>query len=431
MVKIVNKIKNKPTLSSKKRVCAYARVSSGKDSMLHSLSYQVSYYSALIQANASWLYCGVYADEAMSGTKDNRDNFQKMINDAKEGKLDLIITKSISRFARNTVTLLETVRALKQINVDVFFEEQNIHSLSNDGELMLTILASYAQEEARSVSENMKWRVKKNFQEGKPWGMKILGYRFINDEVVIVPSEANTVKLIYELYLSGKGTDWIAEHMNQIGAKTRSGTHWVKSAIQVILRNYTYIGDLILQKTYRKDFISKKVKINNGEYAKYLIEENHDAIIDKDTFNKVQDEIARRSKNASTKNISYPLTGMLICSCCGNTYKRRINNGIVSWTCRRFVTLGKKGCQSKSVHEDLIYKAICEVIQAEEFNESLFKDKVKSIVVISNSCLKFQMNDGTEVEKKIIIKSRSQSWTPEMKEKARLRALLQYGKEVQ
>ena len=147
------------------RVAAYARVSSGKDAMLHSLSAQVSYYSTLIQANSEWTYCGVYADEAKTGTKDSRENFQRMLTDCRNGKIDLVITKSISRFARNTVTLLETVRELKSLGVDVYFEEQNIHTLSADGEMMLTILASYAQEESLSASENQKWRIRKNFEQ--------------------------------------------------------------------------------------------------------------------------------------------------------------------------------------------------------------------------------------------------------------------------
>ena len=158
----------KANIPQLKRVAAYARVSSGKDAMLHSLSAQISYYSDLIQNHSGWQYAGVYADEALTGTKDNRENFQRLLADCRAGNVDMVITKSISRFARNTVTLLETVRELKNMGVDVFFEEQNIHSLSADGELMLTILASYAQEESLSASENQKWRVKRNFENGMP-----------------------------------------------------------------------------------------------------------------------------------------------------------------------------------------------------------------------------------------------------------------------
>ena len=171
----IQKVPQIPVLPKKKRVAAYCRVSTGKDAMLHSLSAQISYYNKLIQSHADWLYCGVYADEGISGTKNDRDEFLRMLNDCREGKLDLLLTKSISRFARNTVTLLQTVRELKTLNVDVYFEEQRIHSISAEGELMLTILASFAQEESRSVSENMKWRIKKSFEAGCPWNGTVLG----------------------------------------------------------------------------------------------------------------------------------------------------------------------------------------------------------------------------------------------------------------
>ena len=170
------------------RVAAYARVSSGKDAMLHSLSVQVSYYNDLIQGTPEWLFCGIYADEAMTGTKENRTEFQKMLTACRNGEINLIITKSISRFARNTVTLLETVRELKDLGVDVFFEEQNIHTMSADGELMLTILSSYAQEESFSASENQKWRIRRDFEQGRVSSMRMLGYhRTSEGRLEIIP----------------------------------------------------------------------------------------------------------------------------------------------------------------------------------------------------------------------------------------------------
>ena len=178
----------KTELPRAKRVAAYARVSSGKDAMLHSLSAQVSYYSKLIQNHGGWEYAGVYADEPLTGTKDNRENFQRLLADCRNGKVDMILTKSVSRFARNTLTLLETVRELKNLGVDVYFEEQNIHSATSDGELMLTILASYAQEESLSASENQKWRVRQQFQNGKPWRGFMMGYRYDGEKYIIVPA---------------------------------------------------------------------------------------------------------------------------------------------------------------------------------------------------------------------------------------------------
>ena len=254
-----------PKAPALNRVCAYARVSTGKDAMVHSLAAQVDHYSTLIRANRAWEYAGVYADEALTGTKDSRENFQRMIADAKAGKIDMIITKSISRFARNTLTLLATVRELKALGVDVFFEEQNIHTISAEGELMLTLLASFAQEESRSVSENMKWRIKRNFEAGIPWDRVLLGYRFENGSYIVVPEEAETVRYIYDEYLAGAGAEMIAKRLNEQGILTRMGCRWCGKTVRGVLRNYTYTGNLLLQKTYRENHITKRKMNNNGE----------------------------------------------------------------------------------------------------------------------------------------------------------------------
>ena len=186
-----------PALPVLKRVAAYARVSTAKDAMLHSLSAQVSYYSSLIQQNPEWLFSGVYCDEGLTGTKDARPGFQQMLDDCRAGKIDMVITKSISRFARNTLILLDTVRELKSLNVDVYFEEQNIHSISGDGELMLTILASFAQEESRSVSENCKWRIRERYKQGELVSLRYLyGYRINKDGISVATDEG-------WLYLAG------------------------------------------------------------------------------------------------------------------------------------------------------------------------------------------------------------------------------------
>lgn len=200
MVRKIEKIEVKiPTIVRPKRVAAYARVSSEKDAMLHSLSAQVSYYSSYIQSHKGWEYCGVYSDEAKTGTKDSRQGFQKLITACKDGEIDMVITKSISRFARNTVTLLETVRELKAIGVDIFFEEQNIHSLSAEGELMLTILASYAQEESFSASENQKWRIRKSFENGELVNLRFLyGFQIKKGILTPHPDEALIVNEVFD-----------------------------------------------------------------------------------------------------------------------------------------------------------------------------------------------------------------------------------------
>ena len=240
-------------------------MSSGKEALLHFLSAQGSYYSEHIQSHPDWEYAGVYVDEALTGTKDDRDGFQRLLADCRAGKIDMVLTKSISRFARNTVTLLETVRELKTLGVDVYFEEQNIHSLSGDGELMLTILASYAQEESRSVSENCKWRIRQKFQQGIPTTTRLNGLRIDHGKVTVIPDEAKAVALIFELRRAGMGKNGIARELNRRGVPAKRGGIWHESVVETILRNEKYQGDLLLQKQYRVDHLSKIDRPNLGE----------------------------------------------------------------------------------------------------------------------------------------------------------------------
>lgn len=267
--RIVERIRfpDKPTVKLL-RTAAYARVSSGKDAMLHSLSAQVSYYNSLIQSNPEWLFCGVYADEALTGTKDNRENFQRLLSECRVGRIDLIITKSISRFARNTVTLLETIHELKELSVDVYFEEQNIHSISPDGEFMLTLLGSYAQEESYSASENQKWRIRKDFEHGRLGSITMLGYeRNIDGTLIIVPEEAEIVRMIFNDFLSGMGKNAIANKLLTMGVPAKGGGIWTAWSIRHILKNEKYCGDLLLQKSFRENHIAKRKMPNNGDKA--------------------------------------------------------------------------------------------------------------------------------------------------------------------
>ena len=297
---VITKIEAIPIIPKRIKVAAYARVSSGKEAMLNSLATQVSYYKRLIQNKHNWEFVGVYADKAITGTKDLRDEFQALLKDARAGKIDMIITKSISRFARNTVTLLEVVRELKDLNVDVYFEEQNIHTNSGEGEMILTFLATFAQEESRSVSENMKWRISKDFKAGLIWGgNSSLGYRLKDKKLYVVEDEAETVRLIYKLYLEGNADERICDILNLQGIKPYKAKKWNRSSVIKILTNYNYTGDLILQKTYRDNHLTKTMCINNGEYNKYLVLNAHEAIIDKVTFNDAQ-----KMRRLKTKDIN-------------------------------------------------------------------------------------------------------------------------------
>ncbi len=429
MKRTITKIEAKPRIVTKTKVAAYARVSNGKDAMLHSLASQVSHYKKLIQDNNDWEFAGVYTDEAYTGTKESRTEFQQLIKDCKAGKIDMIITKSISRFARNTVTLLKTVRELKSIQVDIFFEEQNIHSISSEGEMILTLLASVAQEESRSVSDNMKWRIKREFEKGVMWGGKSsLGYKLVDKKLIIVPEEAEIVKLIFQLYIDGHGADSIRKMLDAKGIKPMYTKTWGHSSIMKILKNRNYTGDLILQKTYVENHLTKKQKINKGELNKYLIKDNHEAIISKEIFEKAQairKQRASKNKPHSPRQ-EYPFIGVAKCGICGSSYTRKRMRDKLVWVCSLSARQGQEVCNAKLVPDNIIVEASNHILGMEQYDDTYFNSKVNTIIVKPNRQLEFHIKDDTIINYHWKHKSRSKSWTPEMKEQARLRALEQH-----
>ena len=419
MQKTIKKVSHPQKLVTKKRVAAYARVSCGKDAMLHSLSSQIGYYSELIQKHSNWEYVGVYADEAITGTKENRDEFQRMIADCRTGQVDMIITKSISRFARNTVTLLETVRELKTLGVDVYFEEQNIHTISSEGELMMTILASYAQEESLSTSENQKWRIKRNFEVGKPWVCTVLGYRVKNGVFEIVPKEAETVRLIFKWYLEGLGRPTIANRLNEIGITTRFKKIWSQDSIFKILRNVNYVGDLLLQKTFSRDHLTKQQRINQGELPMYYVQDAHEPIIDRATFEKVQQEIIRRTDNVQlVPRASTVFTSKIRCSICGKNYRRKASSTGFTWICATYNTKGKKYCASKQIPEETLKTVTGEMLGCDSFDEDKFTKCIDFITTLPNNTLEFTFWDGHIEKITWKDRSRSESWTEEKRQAA-------------
>lgn len=426
MKKTIIKLDAVPKLAKKPKVAAYARVSSGKDAMLHSLSTQVEHYKKMILENKEWDFVGVYADEALTGTKDSRDEFQQLLTDCRNGLVDMIITKSISRFARNTVTLLETVRELKSLSIDVFFEEQNIHSISGEGEMILTFLATFAQEESRSTSENMKWRIKKDFEQGIMWGGKsCLGYKLENKLYILVPEEAKIVKTIYQLYLNGNGDEQICKLLNMMDISPNNGTKWHWSTIRNILTNYNYTGDLILQKTYRENHLTKKRRINNGEHDQYLIKDDHESIISKEIYHKAQQIRQQRLSKMNSKPVirKYAFSGMLKCGVCGRGYSHKSTPHNDIWKCSYALKRGVEACYSKQVPTKILMEASNHILRKQEFDEDFFKSKVDFILAMPNRKLIFQMKDGTSEEYFWEKKSKSASWTPEMREQARTKEL--------
>lgn len=432
MERIVHKIEpNGPQILRRKSVAAYVRVSDGKDAMLHSLAAQVSYYNALIGRHPEWRFAGVYADEAITGTKDNRAEFQRLLADCRAGKIDLVLTKSISRFARNTVTLLETARELKELGVDIFFEKENIHSMSGDGELMLTILASFAQEESRSVSENCKWRLRKKFEVGVSPTTRILGYRIKRDTFEIIPEEAAIVRMIFDDYLSGMGRNALLRKLIEMGIPTKTGGGWSEGSLGEILRNEKYVGDLLLQKYFREDHLTKKDRRNRGELAQYYVRDHHEAIIDRGIFERVHQMLKVRGEYFHPykyQPTNYPFKGKIICGNCGKAYNRKTTLGKVAWKCATYLRLGKAHCHAKQIPEDVLMEVTASVLGQQEFNEFTFKERIREIRVPAFNHLIYVFNDGTEETRMWQDRSRRDSWDESMRRQAAEHARRRYAK---
>lgn len=319
-----------PTASIvKRRVAAYARVSTDSDEQFTSYEAQIDYYTQYIKKRDDWEFVRVYTDEGISGTNTKRrDGFNEMVADALAGKIDLIVTKSVSRFARNTVDSLVTVRKLKDHHVEVFFEKENIYTFDSKGELLITIMSSLAQEESRSISENVTWGQRKRFADGKvsmPY-KHFLGYdRGEDGTPVINEKEAAVVRTIYSLFLQGKTPAGICKHLMCLGIPTPSGkTKWSQTTVMSILQNEKYKGDALLQKKFTVDFLTKKLKVNEGEVPQYYVEGSHPAIITQMDFDMVQTEIARRQTLGHSYSGSSIFASKLICGDCGGFYGKKV-----------------------------------------------------------------------------------------------------------
>lgn len=434
----ITELPAKPKEQQITRVAAYARVSSDKDAAFHSLEAQTEYYEQYVAAHPGWQLVGIYSDNGISGTTINRPEFQRMLQDCRDGKIDLIVTKSVTRFARNTVILLGTIRELKRLGVDTYFEKEDMHSISPDGELLVTLLAMYAEEEARSASENQRWRIGKRFENGQPWVGKMLGYRLENCQLVIVPEEAEIVRQIFSDYLSGMGQYGIAKKLKLQGISPASGNTWSGASIRRILTNEKYTGNMILQKTYRKDFRDKGCRKNRGERRKYYVENSHEAIIAQETFDKVQEEMARRAVKynhmpKTTQSEPRLFCGILQCGSCGYHYKyyrtnaKKYDKSV--WACPRYHAMGKDICPAQQIPEDILTEKTMEVLGVSALNREILLERIERIIVPAHNQLRYILQDGTVVDVQWRHRSRRESWTPEMREAARQRALARHGKE--
>ena len=353
---------HKPTNSRiKRKVAGYARVSTDSDEQATSYEAQIDYYTQYIQQNDEWQFVKVYTDEGISGTNTkHRAGFNEMIEDALAGKIDLIITKSVSRFARNTVDSLTTVRKLKEKGVEVFFQKENIYTLDSKGELLITIMSSLAQEESRSISENVTWGQRKRFADGKvmmPY-KRFLGYCKGEDGTPqIVEEEAQIVRNIYDMFLQGKTGRVIAKQLTDDGVPTPGGQpKWYENTVLSILTNEKYKGSALLQKKFTTDFLTKKQKINEGEVPQYYVEDSHPAIIDPQIWELVQIEMARRKQIGGHYSGNSVFSTRIVCGECGTFYGARFwsNKGEVRrvvWRCGNKYG-ANKGCTSPIVAED-------------------------------------------------------------------------------
>ena len=388
----IRRVQPSPILQKKLRVAAYARVS--VDTLHHSLAAQVSYYSALIQKNPTWEYAGVYADEGITGTSTtHRTEFKRLIADCDARKINLVLVKSISRFARDTVDCLNTIRQLKEKGIAVRFERENIDSTSEDGELLLTLLASFAQEESRSIGDNIRWGVRRRFVQGIPNGHKApYGYQWDGEMFRIIPAEGKIVKEIYRRYLAGESAYAISKILAGRGITGRQGRPIEQTTVKDILSNISYTGTMALQKNYISEGHIRKR--NKGELPMYLVDGVFEPLVSKTDFDKAQETRRLRAKRAVNRNpVLLPFSGMVKCGCCGGGFSRRTAGKYRRWGCNTRERKGRESCDSRPIKEEELVAAVRAVMEKNNFDAAELRRKVSKIV-IHNDCVEFHLING-------------------------------------
>ena len=425
------KIKSVSKKQGKLKVAAYARVSTEKDNQTNSLIAQKEHYSKLIKDNEEWEFAGLFADEGISGTSfKKRIAFQEMIEKAKSGEVEYIITKSISRFARNTVDTLTTIRMLKSIGVGVWFEKEGIDTLDAKGEFVITLMSSLAQEESRNISENCMWCVRKQFAKGvarMPFS-SVLGFkRGLNGEFLVDEKEARIVRAMFAMAVIGMTQAEICKKLNDLGITTARGNSWnTTSSVKDMLTNEKYIGDALLQKTYTADFLTKQKKKNEDELPQYYVEGHHEAIVSKEVF----DYVGKKLQNQTIRKASIPLSGKIFCGVCGQRFGPRTWHATNPkdkhykyrarvWQCKQLTA-----CEAPHIYDEQLGQILDEMIRQvfrqraeliEVLNEILGFDVreriadfrivnrkeaamiVNEIVVNSGRSLHFMLSDGEEI----------------------------------
>lgn len=375
-----------PTTKSaieKKRVCAYCRVSRSTADQLNSYARQIRVYTDLIRRNPDWQLVEIFADEGITGTSAaKRPEFQRMLKMCEQKQIDLIITKSISRFARNTMEALETVRKLKILGIGVQFEKEGIYTLSLGDEMLLNTFTAIAQEESIAISERIRYSNTKRMESGKFIdGNAPFGYRMVNRVLVPEESESRIVRDIFNQYLHGASTHEIARNLNESGIVGKFGNPWKVTTIRYLLRNEKYVGDMLCQKTYHTNTLPFMQKRNRGEADQYYVEGSHVGIVDKDIFNKAQEIInSRKVKYQTEAEISkYPLTGKMHCTECGAFFIRKKTNGFISWVCTNH-GINRDNCPTHYIREIRIYDAFIAMINKLRFGqEKILEGAIKRL----------------------------------------------------
>ncbi len=401
------------TAPKKLRVAAYARVSTEQDEQQNSYEAQIDFYTRYIKTNPDWQFVGVFADRGITGTNTkNRDEFNKMIDLAMNGEIDLILTKSISRFARNTVDTLQTVRELKAAGIKVWFEKENLHTFDPKCEMMLTIMSSLAQEESRSISENVRWGQQQSMRKGKVHlaYKRFLGYKKGADgRPEIVEEEAAIVRDIYDWYISGKTINDIATRLTAKGIPTPAGkAKWSVSTVRSILGNEKYKGEALLQKTYTVDYLTKEVRKNTGEVPFIRVRNSHEPIIDPDVFDRVQELLSERCKARGKVYSKHPFAGKIICGDCGGFYGHKVwrvrstGERYPVWYCNHKYD-GDSICQTGPLKEDEIKVSFENALEMLGYNNPEYNDErwttlVQSLTVHPDGRLAYLFTDGKEVE---------------------------------
>jgi site-specific DNA recombinase len=397
--------------NKKLRVAAYCRVSTSGPEQMRSLEIQIKAYTKMIKSHPNWIFTGVFYDIESGLRRNGRKSLDRLLRKAAKGKIDYIITKSISRVSRDTLEVLKIVRFLRERGINMHFENEELDSIEADKEFEITLRGMLAQDESRNTSENIQWGFQRKFEKGDIFikYKNFMGYDCVDGEIVIVPEQAEVVRNIFDLYLQGLSLGQIKAYLESHGIKTITGKDdWNAKTIRDMLRNEKYKGDTMLQKTFTEDFMTGKKSKNNGQRNKYYVKDSHPAIVPAEVFDKAQEEMAKRSRfinkeddtaesNGSKYNGKYILGNLLVCGDCGASYRRRTERGKVVWRCATRIEKSKDACaHSPTLDEgwvqDTLGVAVC---QNSAYDESIIRNEVDKIQVFNAFILIFR-TDGSQ-----------------------------------